>query len=81
MGCETVGHLQQRLTVVVTLSSVSLAASGSRRERAHLKSYTVKLFLIKFGAGKDGKLRQIFLDIFNHKPRKSKLSFKKDQCC
>lgn len=34
MGCETVGHLQQRLTVVVvTLSFMSLAASGSDRER------------------------------------------------
>lgn len=37
MGCETVGHLQQRLTVVVILSIMSLAASGSGRQHVCLK--------------------------------------------
>lgn len=54
MGCETVGHLQQRLTVVI-LSIMSLAASGSGRQRVRFKNYIINPFLIKFGAGKDDK--------------------------
>lgn len=60
MGCETVGHLQQRLTVVAALSFMSLAASGPGKERACFKNYILILCFIKFGAVKDDKLLIFF---------------------